>query len=208
MGQNYRMRLINDHIYCLLLHFIIIKLVFKCNTWRSNSHSFTESRPVATSERLRNSSQARHSIDSRLSEMRAAHTALTSPRGGWIHTIRLALGMSIADLATRLEVLPSTVKRLELSEESGTINFESLRRVADVLDCEVVYALVPRRKIGEVIHERALTIATETVQRIQETMLLEQQALSADEVQKMIEEETNHLLKSSKFWKYRDSSAF
>jgi len=116
--------------------------------------------------------------------------------------------MSIADLATRLEVLPSTVKRLELSEESGTINFESLRRVADVLDCEVVYALVPRRKIGEVIHERALTIATETVRRIQETMLLEQQALSADEVQTMIEEEMNHLLRSSKFWKYRDSSAF
>ena len=158
---------------------------------------------MATSERLRKSYQARHSIDSRFDELKSAQRSLATPRGGWIHTIRVALGMSIADLATRLDVLPSTVKRLEVSEVAGTINFDSLRKVADVLDCEVVYALVPRRNLDSVVREHALALAHETVGRIQETMMLEQQALSAVEIKQMIAEETDFLLGSSKLWKLR-----
>ena len=73
---------------------------------------------MALSERVQRSLQAQRAIDARLEEMKTASASLATPMGGWIFTIRSALGMSIGDLATRLAVLPSTVKRLEQSEQS------------------------------------------------------------------------------------------
>ena len=40
-------------------------------------------------------------------------------------------------------VTQPTVQRLELSEAEGAIQLKSLRRAAEALDCDLVYALVP-----------------------------------------------------------------
>jgi predicted DNA-binding mobile mystery protein A len=159
---------------------------------------------MATPDRIQKSTQARLSIDSRLEELQVASSTFVRPTGGWISTIRSALGMSIGDLATRLQVLPSTVKRLELSEQSGTINFESLQKVADVLDCEFVYALVPRRSIEVQVTERTRKIATSILYRVQETMGLEQQALSPREIELLIQQESDVLRTSSRLWKEKN----
>jgi len=156
---------------------------------------------MALSERVQRSLEAQRAIDARLDEMKTASASLATPMGGWIFTIRSALGMSIGDLATRLAVLPSTVKRLEQSEQSGTINFESLQKAAEALDCELVYALVPKTSIERQRLERARKIAIENLDRVQETMGLENQSLSKSEMEQLLSYEVQALLSSSRFWK-------
>lgn len=75
----------------------------------------------------------------------------------------------------KLDIVPSTVKRLEDSERNKTITLGSLQRIADVLDCELRYALVPRQKIADALKERATSIAREQMEAITRTMSLEEQ---------------------------------
>lgn len=113
------------------------------------------------------------------------------PSVGWIKTIREALGMSASYLAKRLDIVPSSLKRLEDSEKDNTITLASLQRVADELDCELRYALIPRKKIAQTVIERAKTIAHKQMKAVTHTMALEAQGTS-DET---IEEQTHQLVK-------------
>ena len=54
--------------------------------------------------------------------------------------------MSGTELAARMGVGQSTVSGLEQGEVQGTIRLDTLRRVADALDCDLVYYLSPRRR--------------------------------------------------------------
>lgn len=66
------------------------------------------------------------------------------PDGGWIASVRDALGMSGDQLGARLGITRSSVRALELRERDGGATLEALRAVAAVLGCDVVYALVPK----------------------------------------------------------------
>jgi predicted DNA-binding mobile mystery protein A len=160
---------------------------------------------MAKSEFIRQSVQARMSLDARRLAMQGAAQTLARPRGGWIQAIRTGLGMSSADLARRLKVTPSTIHRLEASENAGTINLESLKKVANELGCDVVYALVPRQDLEHVVHERALKLATQTLGRTQLTMSLEQQTVQPDVLNKMIERKARELAESTTLWKVQKS---
>ena len=160
---------------------------------------------MARSEFMRQSIQARISLDAKRPAMQTAAQALAKPRGGWIQAIRTGLGMSVADLARRLDVAPSTVHRLEASENAGTINLESLNKVADDLGCDVVYALVPRQDLDLVVKDQALKVAKRNFSRTQATMALEQQALQADILDKLIEQKARELSESNKLWKVEKS---
>ncbi|HCB03872.1 MAG TPA: mobile mystery protein A, partial [Nocardioides bacterium] len=96
---------------------------------------------------------------------------------GWIRAIREALGMRAEDLARRMDVSQSSLTRLERSEKSGRVRFDTLKRAADALECEVVYALVPRRPLEEMVQEQARKRALARVGRTAHTMALEDQAL-------------------------------
>src|SRR5215217_7999866 len=89
--------------------------------------------------------RARSALDRRLADWRRLPAREARPHGGWVRAIRDALGMSAADLAERMGVTQSTVARLESSERDGRIQLDTLQRAADALDCDLVYALVPRR---------------------------------------------------------------
>jgi predicted DNA-binding mobile mystery protein A len=89
--------------------------------------------------------------------------------------IREALGMSARDLAHRIGVADSTIVRLEASERAGTVQLNSLRRAADALDCDLVYALVPRRPLDEIVQEQARRQAVKVLTSVHHTMLLEDQ---------------------------------
>lgn len=116
-------------------------------------------------------------IDTMLTRWRVAVLPKRPPEG-WIKTIREALGMPASYLAKRLNIVPSTLKRLEDSEKDNTITLGSLQRIAEELDCELCYALIPRKKISETIHERAVFIAGEHMQEVSHTMTLEAQDTS------------------------------
>ena len=159
---------------------------------------------MAKSEFMRQSLQTRISLDAKRLAFHDAAKTLVKPRGGWIQVIRIGLGMSSADLARRLNVAPSTIHRLEASENAGTINLESLKKVADELGCDVVYALIPRQDLDLVVREQALKVAKRNLNRTQMTMALEQQALQTEILNKLIEQKARELSESNKLWKVQD----
>lgn len=123
--------------------------------------------------------EARRSLDRILEPYRKAHRR--PPPRGWIRAIRDALGMTAGQLGERMGVSQPSVQRLELSEAQGTIQLKSLRRAAEAMDCEVVYALVPRKSLRETYDEAARPIARRELGRISHSMALEDQAVEDEE---------------------------
>lgn len=132
--------------------------------------------------------QARAVLDARLSQVRTVQTALVVPHGGWIRAIRDALGMPAVILASKMGVVESTVHRLEASERAGTAQLDSLRRAADAMDCDVVYALVPRQPLSDQVDAQARLKAYASLVPVLHTMALEDQEVSGDAVARLIEE--------------------
>src|SRR5688572_16631363 len=90
--------------------------------------------------------QSRARLDERLAQFGPAEQ-YRPPNRGWIRAIREALGMTTAQLATRLGVRQPSVVAIEQSEERGSIELATLRRAAEALNCSLVYALVPKQPL-------------------------------------------------------------
>lgn len=101
------------------------------------------------------------------------------PALGWLRAIRDALGMTSAVLADRLGISASGVRKLEQAEAADTITVATLRRVAEALDCDLQYVLVPRRPLREMRWQQARKLAQQWQQRAGRTMALEAQAVEA-----------------------------
>src|SRR5690606_39796357 len=67
------------------------------------------------------------------------------PPTGWLKAVRVSLGMSLQQLATKLSITKQSVQEIELREKEGTITLKSLRETANALDMQLVYGLVPKR---------------------------------------------------------------
>jgi predicted DNA-binding mobile mystery protein A len=88
----------------------------------------------------------------------------------------------------RLNVKRQSAQALENSEKTGSITVASLRRVAEALDADLVYALVPRRKLRDTIAARARDVAKGRVASVAHSMRLEKQGLTEKELAEQIEE--------------------
>lgn len=126
----------------------------------------------------------------------SAFRSLIRPRKGWIREIRNALGMTAAQLGQRLGIRQSSVAKFERSEAEETISLQSLRKVADALDCELVYALVPRSSLETALRKQALRRATEMVERVEHTMRLEAQDRSQEEKEAEITELAEEMVRT------------
>ena len=102
------------------------------------------------------------------------------PKGGWLQTVRHALGLTTRQLARKVGVSQAAVVAVEKSEQTQDLTLNTLRRYAQAMDCEVVYALVPRRSLQELIEAQAERVAREEVRRVRESMALEDQATGTD----------------------------
>ena len=136
-------------------------------------------------------------LDAGLARWRSAELPVRPP-SGWIKAIREAFGMPAAHLAKRLGLVPSTVLRLETSEADDTITLASLRRVAEALDCELQYALVPKQTIAQTMETQASKVARERMTVLAHTMALEAQSTSKETVETQVQEMAESLLKGSK----------
>ena len=104
------------------------------------------------------------------------------PAGGWISAVRQAIGMSVAQLADRLGISRTSVAKMEQREDDGGITLDALRRAADALDCDVVYAIVPRTgSLERAVKARAELIAGVLVGRAGHSMSLEAQTVEHEE---------------------------
>lgn len=142
-------------------------------------------------------------FDRKLSELQAAAAVLRSrPARGWIQALRSALGMSATVLAQRLGVSHPTVLSYEKAELSGRIQLDTLQRVADALDCELVVALVPRKPIGETLRARAREIAQQEVGATVLSMRLEAQEVTAADTRAQLELMVENMVREpKKLWR-------
>lgn len=116
------------------------------------------------------------------------------PKEGWIRTLRKALGMSSPQLARILGLGKAQVSQMERMEIDDRITLKQLRRVAEELDCELVYALVPRSSIQEMIRERADFKAKKIIEVANQHMILESQQLDESSLNEQLDLETNRLI--------------
>jgi predicted DNA-binding mobile mystery protein A len=122
---------------------------------------------------------------------------LSIPPGGWLRAIRQALGMSSYQLASRAGLEQSTVRDAEAREATGGITLGNLRKLAANLECDLVYALVPRHgTLEETLRARALAVAQVMVGSVQHTMNLEAQEIGAEQHREMIQELAEELMQS------------
>jgi predicted DNA-binding mobile mystery protein A len=76
--------------------------------------------------------------------------AAAGEMASWVRAVRQAVGMPAVEFARRMGVQEREVYRMERAEEESRIELGSLRRAAEALDCELIYALMPRKgTLGE-----------------------------------------------------------
>lgn len=77
--------------------------------------------------------------------------------------MRLALGMNSEALGRRVGISQQAVRKLEQSEANGSISLNTLAKIADGLNCDVRYVLVPRISLVEQVMARALEHSKDSV---------------------------------------------
>ena len=123
---------------------------------------------------------ARQQLDRRLEKIRSVVPDLRTPQGGWVSALRTAYAMNQADLARRMGISRQAVGQLEQRESDGAATLKALAQAADALGGELVYAVVPRQSIGELLENRALRLARQMTGSVRHTMRLEDQAPDSD----------------------------
>jgi predicted DNA-binding mobile mystery protein A len=118
------------------------------------------------------------------------------PAKGWLRAIREALGMSGKQFAHRLGVAPPRITALEKNEMSGSVTIKTMHQAAAALECDFVYAIVPRENLSEIVRKRALSLATKKLRRVSHSMLLEAQQLSDIEQKKVFDLEVENLIRN------------
>ena len=113
------------------------------------------------------------------------------PPTGWIKAIRTALGMSMQQLASRLNITKQGVMDIERREKDGSITIKSLRTIAQAMDMRLVYGFVPNDgSLEALIEKRATELATRIVMRTAATMKLEDQSVSTQRLEEAIKQRT------------------
>ena len=84
---------------------------------------------------------------------------------GYIREIRDCLGITSTQLASMLKVSQPAVAGLEKSEIEGTISLNTLRKVAQALDCQLVFSLVPNSSLEQNLASRAKKVATRILKK-------------------------------------------
>jgi transcriptional regulator with XRE-family HTH domain len=77
---------------------------------------------------------------------------------GLLRAVRHALNVPVAEVAEKMGVTRSVVFDLEAREPKNTISLKSMSRMAQAMDCKVVYGIVPNggKKLEDLVEKRLL----------------------------------------------------
>lgn len=139
---------------------------------------------------------ARRQLDKRLSLFNDSQSFARPPRG-WVKAIREALGMTTAQLAKRLDVSQPRVVEIEKAEAKGAITLDSLERAAQALNCRLVYAIVPKTSLDELVEERARLLAEKRLASARHTMALEAQGVDMSDEQEQFKQLVRRIVEQS-----------
>jgi predicted DNA-binding mobile mystery protein A len=115
------------------------------------------------------------------------------PTGGWLASVREALGLTLEEIAQRLGTGRPNVLRFEKYEASERITLRNLRRVAGAMDCQLVYALIPKSGSFVDLSEKPIRDRVlRDVESVVHTMALEDQ--EPENAKQLIENEAHRRL--------------
>ena len=137
---------------------------------------------MKTSQRSRVARQRTAQMDDILHDVQVP----LRPRGGWLSTMRQALGMTKTQLSDRLSIARTGVNRLETNELKGAITITSLTNAAEALGCELQYVLVPHKPLGDMVAEQALKRARDKLGRINQSQALEASAMESQSLSRAV----------------------
>jgi predicted DNA-binding mobile mystery protein A len=127
-------------------------------------------------------------LDQKLKPFQKTEMVLV-PDNGWIHTIRTALNMTMAQLGAKLKITRQGVKSIEEREAKGTISINSLKEASDALDLKFVYGFVPKDgTIDNLINSKAEKLARKIVLRTNQNMKLEDQEIGGKKINESIKD--------------------
>ena len=144
--------------------------------------------------------QAIRQLDEKLLPIKSLKASFQRPKSGWIAAIRKTLGMSNRQLAERMGVAVSRISKLESSEVGGATTLQSLERAADAMDCELVYALVPRDSLKRFMQQQARKVAEQRAAYVDHHMALEAQNLDKAALKQYIEDDVQSILHEQPRW--------
>jgi len=102
-------------------------------------------------------------LDRSFGPFRAAQKIARPPKG-WLRAIREATGISAREVGQVLGASRQLPLQFERAEAEDRITLRSLRAAANALDCDLVYALVPKKgSIEDLVESRARAQAKERV---------------------------------------------
>lgn len=143
-------------------------------------------------------------LDRQLKEWKSVSKKYGRPRAGWVKTLRVALSMSIGQLASRLGLTRARIAQLENAEIHDAVTLRTLREAANAMECEFVYAIVPKgdSTLEDIIKTRAEQVAKERIVRVAHTMSLEAQSVDSNTLKNQKDALAKSLMEhlNKKFW--------
>jgi predicted DNA-binding mobile mystery protein A len=149
------------------------------------------------SNRSKMNTLARWALDQQLQPLRKMEP-LIRPERGWIRAVREAIGMTTGQFAKRLGVSQPRVAALERAEANEAVTLKSLRQAAEALDCVLVYALVPKASLDDIVKDRARHVADQQLARADQTMRLENQGVSRTRMERARKDLAEELMRNDR----------
>lgn len=84
-----------------------------------------------------------------------ATASVNAPSKGWLRAARQSLGLTQSKAAKKLGIRQQAYANIEVREQKEKVTLETLRRAAGALDCDLVYAFVPKKAIAPTFSELA-----------------------------------------------------
>jgi predicted DNA-binding mobile mystery protein A len=77
---------------------------------------------------------------------------------------------------------------IEKNEVAGSLTIDTLQRAANALECQLVYALIPRQSLQDLVEERATKLALARVQAAAHSMALEDQSVDEADAKNQLDD--------------------
>lgn len=119
------------------------------------------------------------------------------PKGGWVRTIREALGLSNRMLSKKMRCSQSNITKIESGEKRGTISLRNLQRAAEAMNCKLVYCIVPLKPLEHMLEDQARIMAKKQIRLINHSMKLEQQGLNEKQLKQQEDALVQELLQGN-----------
>lgn len=112
--------------------------------------------------------------------------------------------MSSTELAARLGVSQQAVVGVEQSESRDSIRLETLRRAAHALDCDLVYALVPRTSLDDAVSQQARRRAARHLGPVAHHSRLEDQSIDGVATAAQLDELAKRFIDRRGLWTWTE----